>query len=242
MDPKERLIVALDVDKYEEAQKLVMNFKDYVGMFKVGKQLFTHCGPKIIDFIKMKNSKVFLDLKYHDIPNTVAKASVEAIKLGVDMLNLHALGGSRMMEEARNAVQKIAKELNIKKPKLVAVTVLTSIDDQVLEEMGLNIKASKLTENLALLAKKAGMDGVVASGEDIKRIRELCGDEFIIVTPGVRVDTIDQKDDQKRVVTPYEAIKKGATYIVLGRTILLKENPQLELEKILASIDNALSL
>lgn len=239
MNAKERIILALDVDRYEEAQKLVVRFKDEVGMFKVGKQLFTHCGPKIIDFIKMKDSKVFLDLKYHDIPNTVAKASVEAAKLGVDMLNLHALGGLKMMEDAKNAVYKVAKEFNLRKPKMVAVTVLTSIDDQVLSEMGLDIKASVLTENLTLLARKAGMDGVVAAGEDIEKIRRLCGDEFIIVTPGVRID--ERSDDQKRVITPSEAIRMGATYIVLGRTILAKEDPHEELKRVSEAIENVLS-
>lgn len=239
MDAKERIILALDVERFEQAQRLVLLFKDYVGMFKVGKQLFTHCGPKIVDFIKMKDSKVFLDLKYHDIPNTVAKASIEAVKLGVDMFNLHALGGLKMMEEAKNAVITSCKELNYKKPKILAVTVLTSIDDKVLNEMGINISAAELTQNLAVLAKKAGMDGVVASGEDIERIRKLCGNDFIVVTPGVRIN--GSLDDQKRITTPYEAIKKGATYIVLGRAILSKENPYEELKRIKESIENALS-
>jgi len=238
METKERIILALDVERYEEAQRLVMEFKDDVGMFKVGKQLFTHCGPKIIDFIKMKDSKVFLDLKYHDIPNTVAKASIEATKLGVDMLNLHALGGLKMMEETKKAVYLASKDLNLRRPKIIAVTVLTSIDDGTLYEMGLNVKTSELTENLAKLAKKAGMDGVVASGEDIEKIRRICGDDFIIVTPGVRTD--QRIDDQKRVITPEEAIRRGATYIVLGRTILTKENPRGELRKVVRSIDNDL--
>ncbi|MCS7280748.1 MAG: orotidine-5'-phosphate decarboxylase [Desulfobacterota bacterium] len=239
MLPKERIILALDVERFQEAQKLVLSFKDEVGMFKVGKQLFTHCGPKIIDFIKMKDAKVFLDLKYHDIPNTVAKASVEAVKLGVDMLNLHALGGLKMMEEAKNAVHNAAKELGIKRPKILAVTVLTSVDQGVLEEMGLKIKVSELTQNLSVLAKKAGMDGVVAGGEDIEKVRKLCGEEFIIVTPGIRID--EKIDDQKRVITPTEAILRGATYIVIGRTILTKDDPHAELRKIAKSIENALS-
>ncbi len=240
MGAKERIILALDVDRFEEAQRLVIRFKDDVGMFKVGKQLFTHCGPKIVDFIKMKESKVFLDLKYHDIPTTVAKASVEALKLGVDMLNVHALGGLRMMEAAKEALSRASKELNIKKPKIIAVTVLTSIDDTVLQEMGLCVSVKDLSEKLALLAKRAGMDGVVAAGEDIERVRRLCGEDFIVVTPGVRTDGLSH--DQKRIVTPSEAIRMGATYIVVGRAILKKDDPHEELRRIIESIDNVLSL
>lgn len=221
MDPRERFILALDVDHFEEAQKLVISFKDHVGMFKVGKQLFTHCGPKIVDFIKMKNSKVFLDLKYHDIPNTVSKASIEAAKLGVDMLNIHTMGGLTMMRETRDALHSAARSLNIERPILIGVTVLTSLDNDELARMGIPMPVDVLTRNLALLAKEAGLDGVVAGGSEIGLIRELCGKDFVIVTPGVRVD--DAKDDQKRTVGPLEAIQRGATYIVLGRT--LRDNP-----------------
>jgi orotidine-5'-phosphate decarboxylase len=238
MDPKEKLIFALDVEHFEEAQKLVMEYREHVGMFKVGKQLFTHCGPKIVDFINMKKSKVFLDLKYHDIPNTVSKAAIEAAKLGVDMFNVHTMGGLAMMRDARAALVNTAKRLQLQRPKIIGVTVLTSMDDEALAGMGINITVNQLTKNLALLAKEAGLDGVVAGGSEIEMIRELCGNDFIIVTPGVRLD--DRKDDQKRTITPKEAILKGATYIVLGRAVRDSENPRALFEKIYKDIDNVL--
>ncbi|WP_028894427.1 orotidine-5'-phosphate decarboxylase [Syntrophorhabdus aromaticivorans] len=240
MNPKERLIFALDVDHFEEAQKLVMELKDHVGMFKVGKQLFTHCGPKIVDFIKIKNSKVFLDLKYHDIPNTVAKAAIEAAKLGVDMFNVHAMGGFTMMKEARAALHDAAKDLRIQRPKMIGVTVLTSLDNAELQRMGIDVTVDALTKNLTLLTKEAGMDGVVAGGSEITLIRELCGKEFVIVTPGVRIE--ERQDDQKRTIGPAEAIRKGATYIVLGRAVRDNPNPGALLDKICKDIAHACSL
>ncbi|MCX5810247.1 MAG: orotidine-5'-phosphate decarboxylase [Proteobacteria bacterium] len=239
MDPKGKLIFALDVEHFEEAQKLVMEYREHVGMFKVGKQLFTHCGPKIVDFINMKKSKVFLDLKYHDIPNTVSKAAIEAAKLGVDMFNVHTMGGLAMMRDAKVTLVNTAKKLQLQRPKIIGVTVLTSMDDEALAGMGINITVNQLTKNLALLAKEAGLDGVVAGGSEIEMIRELCGNDFIIVTPGVRLD--DKKDDQKRTITPKEAILKGATYIVLGRAVRDSDNPRALFEKIYKDIDNALS-
>ena len=240
MDPREHFIFALDVEHFEEAQKLVLEFKDHVGMFKVGKQLFTHCGPKIVDFIKMKNSKVFLDLKYHDIPNTVSKASIEAAKLGVDMLNVHTMGGFTMMNETKRALHDTAKTLMIQRPILIGVTVLTSLDNAELDRMGIKISVDSLTKNLALLAKEAGMDGVVAGGSEIELIRELCGKDFVIVTPGVRIE--ERKDDQKRTIGPVEAIQRGATYIVLGRAVRDNPNPAALLEKIGRDIADAASV
>jgi orotidine-5'-phosphate decarboxylase len=240
MNPKEHFIFALDVERFEEAQKLVLEFKDHVGMFKVGKQLFTHCGPKIVDFIKMKNSKVFLDLKYHDIPNTVSKASIEAAKLGVDMLNVHTMGGFTMMNETRKALNEAVKARSIQRPILIGVTVLTSLDSAELTRMGIALSVDTLTKNLAVLAKEAGMDGVVAGGTEISLIRELCGKDFVIVTPGVRIE--DKKDDQKRTIGPVDAIQLGATYIVLGRAVRDNPNPGALLEKIGNDIANATSL
>lgn len=239
MDPKDHLIFALDVEDFEEAQKFVLDFKDHVGMFKVGKQLFTHCGPKIVDFIKMKNSKVFLDLKYHDIPNTVSKASIEAAKLGVDMLNVHTMGGFTMMNETRKAVEDSARTLNLQRPILIGVTVLTSLDNRELERMGIPIPVDNLVRNLALLAKEAGMDGVVAGGSEIESIRKWCGNDFIIVTPGVRIE--EKKDDQKRTIGPVEAIRRGATYIVLGRAVRDNADPRGLLEKIAGDVADATS-
>ncbi|HEY3275859.1 MAG TPA: orotidine-5'-phosphate decarboxylase [Syntrophorhabdaceae bacterium] len=239
MDPKEKIILALDVEHFEEAQRLVLEFREHVGMFKVGKQLFTHCGPKIVDFIKLKGSKVFLDLKYHDIPNTVSKACIEAVKLGVDMLNVHASGGFTMMKEARTALHDAAAQLNLPRPKIIAVTVLTSLDDEELKRIGMELSAHDLTKKLALLAKEAGLDGVVASGQDIEMIRESCGADFIVVTPGVRAD--GKKDDQKRTITPGEAVARGATYIVLGRTVTAGDNPRELLARISKDMGDAAS-
>ncbi|MEN6617374.1 MAG: orotidine-5'-phosphate decarboxylase [Syntrophorhabdus sp.] len=241
MDPKERIIFALDVDRFEEAQHLVQQFKDHVGMFKVGKQLFTQCGPKIVDYIKLKNSKVFLDLKYHDIPNTVAKASIEAAKLGVDLLNVHASGGFTMMSEAKKALVEAGKNPDIQRPKIIGVTVLTSLDDNELKKIGFDIPVIELTRRLASLAKEAGLDGVVAGGSEIEMIREICGRDFLIVTPGVRIEE-EKKDDQKRTITPAEAIRRGASYIVLGRAVRDSSDPQALLKKITGDISNVISL
>ncbi len=240
MDPKEKIIFALDVERFEEAQQLVMELRDHVGMFKVGKQLFTHCGPKIVDFIKLKNSKVFLDLKYHDIPNTVSKAAVEAAKLGVDLLNVHASGGFSMMNQAKQALVEAGKNPDLHRPKIIAVTVLTSLDDGELKKVGFDIPVIELTKKLALLAKEAGLDGVVAGGSEIEMIRETCGRDFLIITPGVRIE--DKKDDQKRTITPKEAIQKGASYIVLGRAVRDAADPGALLKKIAEDIRDALSL
>jgi orotidine-5'-phosphate decarboxylase len=237
MEPKEKIIFALDVEHFEEAQKLVIEFKDHVGMFKVGKQLFTHCGPKIVDFINMKNSGVFLDLKYHDIPNTVAKAVIEAARLGVELVNVHSSGGFTMMKEARVALHEAVRNLGIHKPKIIGVTVLTSLDEGELKRIGFEIPVLELTKKLALLTKEAGLDGVVAGGSEIEMIRELCGKDFVIVTPGVRVD--EKKDDQKRTITPKEAIERGADYIVLGRAVRDHTNPKALLDGISEDIRHA---
>ena len=239
MDAKGRMILALDVEDLREARRIVDEFKDHVGMFKVGKQLFTHCGPEIVEYIKSRKAGVFLDLKYHDIPNTVSKAGVEAAKLRVDMFNVHAAGGFTMMEQTARAVSEAASKLAIDRPRIIAVTVLTSIDDEELKRMGIAMSARDLTGRLALLTKEAGLDGVVASGQEIELIRSLCGDDFLIVTPGVRIT--DRKDDQKRTVSPGDAIRRGATYVVLGRTVLSTENPKATLKLVEDQIGDALS-
>jgi orotidine-5'-phosphate decarboxylase len=239
MRPIERIILALDVDRLGTAQEIVKEFKDSVGMFKVGKQLFTHSGPKIVDFIKMKGGKVFLDLKYHDIPNTVSKAAVEATRLGVDMFNVHASGGFMMMKATKEAVQEEAGRLHVARPVIIAVTVLTSLDDAELSRMGIDKSTQEFTKTLASLSKEAGLDGVVSSGQEARMIRDLCGEDFVIVTPGVRITETD--DDQKRTAGPGEAVANGATYIVLGRTVLSTANPKEMLKKAEEQIGHALS-
>jgi orotidine-5'-phosphate decarboxylase len=218
MEPRERLIFALDVEHFSEAQELVGLLRGHVGLFKVGKQLFTHSGPKVIDMIRRKGERAFLDLKFHDIPHTVAKAAEEAAKLSAAMLTIHSMGGYEMMKRAVESSRSMAKQLNIPKPLILAVTILTSMDETILKEVGIKIPLEQQAVRLATLAKRAGVHGVVASPREIRLIRDHCGAHFLIVTPGVRPAFV-AKDDQKRTLTPGEAIRAGADYIVVGRPI-----------------------
>lgn len=221
---KNKIIVALDVDNGEEASIWAHRLRGKVGMFKVGKQLFTAEGPEIVRRICNEGGKVFLDLKFHDIPNTVAAAAVEATRLGASMFNVHASGGFEMMHKTAAAVSNESKRLGIKKPLLIAVTVLTSMDEEGLREIGVTIPLTEHVINLAVLAKKAGLDGVVASPHEIEAIKESCGNEFVVVTPGVRPAFASQ-DDQKRIMSPAEAIQRGADYLVIGRPITKSDDP-----------------
>ena len=222
--PKDRIIFALDVAHFSDAQRFVGLLKDRVGLFKVGKQLFTHAGPKVIEMIQQKGQRTFLDLKFHDIPNTVAKASQEATRLNVAMFNVHAMGGREMMGAAAEATRSTAKDLRIQKPVVLAVTVLTSLDSQALKETGIGSPVEEQVARLARLAEQAGLNGVVASPQEIQLIRKTCGKDFLIVTPGVRPRET-AKDDQKRVMTPREAIEAGADYLVIGRPIQHAKDP-----------------
>ncbi len=224
MDPRERLIFALDVEHFTEAQRLVGLLREHVGLFKVGKQLFTHSGPKVIDMIRRKGERAFLDLKFHDIPHTVVKAAEEAAKLGSAMFTIHSMGGYEMMKGAVESSRNIAKQFNIPKPLILAVTILTSMDETILEEVGIKTPLEQQVVRLATLAKRAGVHGVVASPREIRLIRDHCGANFLIVTPGVRPAFV-AKDDQKRILTPGEAIKAGADYIVVGRPIKDADDP-----------------
>jgi len=223
-DPKEKIIFALDVEHFSEAQQWVKLLKNQVGMFKVGKQLFTHAGPKVIDMILAKEQKVFLDLKFHDIPNTVAKAGEEATKHNVTMFNLHALGGFEMMKKTVEASRAVAKTLGIPKPLILAVTLLTSMDEETIKEVGIQGPIAEQVGRLAFLALKAGIDGVVASPQEVTIIREKCGDKFLIVTPGIRMPS-SKSDDQKRTLSPKEAVAAGADYLVIGRPIKEAKDP-----------------
>jgi len=233
--PKDKIIFALDVDHFADAQKWVNLLKDHVGVFKVGKQLFTHAGPKVVDMIRQKGQKVFLDLKYHDIPNTVAKAGEEATKLNVTMFNLHALGGIEMMKKTVEASRAMAKSLGVPKPIILAVTILTSMDENALREVGIQGSLLEEVGRLASLASKAGIDGVVASPQETGMIRERCGEKFLIVTPGIRAPS-DKKDDQKRTLTPREAISAGANYLVIGRPIKEAKDPLEAVQRIIEDI------
>ena len=233
--PKDRIIFALDVEHFTEARQWVTLLKDRVGIFKVGKQLFTHSGPKVIDMICQKGQKVFLDLKYHDIPNTVAKAGEEATKHQVAVFNLHALGGFEMMKKTVEASKAISKSLNLPRPIILAVTILTSMDEESLQEVGIPGPLIEEVGRLALLSQKAGVDGGVASPQEIGIIRQRCGEKFLIVTPGIRHPS-DKKDDQKRTLTPREAIEAGADYLVIGRPIKEAKDPIEAVQKIVEDI------
>jgi orotidine-5'-phosphate decarboxylase len=238
---RERLIFALDmVEDMEGAEEWIEALKDHVGMFKVGKELFTRLGPSIVSRIKDSGGDVFLDLKFHDIPNTVAKASEAAVKLGVSMFNIHALGGIKMMEEAARSVREISEKMKLPVPSIIAVTVLTSLDDADIREIGFDYSTAELVPKLAGFARDAGLSGVVASAHDVPSIREACGEDFIIVTPGIRVDEGIAGDDQKRILTPKRAISLGADYIVVGRPIRMADDPVAMADRISGDIEEGL--
>jgi orotidine-5'-phosphate decarboxylase len=220
-EAKNKIIFALDVNGIAEIDRYAEMLAGKVGMFKVGKELFTSCGPEAVRAVQRHGGKVFLDLKYHDIPNTVAKAMLEAARLGVQLTNLHALGGAEMMETAATAVRK---EFGDDRPRLLAVTILTSSTTETLLGVGIDLPVPEMVVRLARLAQEAGMDGVVASPLEIGLIRAACGPDFLIVTPGVR-PTFADVDDQKRIMTPAEAVGTGADYLVIGRPIAKASNP-----------------
>jgi orotidine-5'-phosphate decarboxylase len=226
---KEKIIFALDVESMAQAVKWADLLAPHVGMFKIGKQLFTACGPDVVRAIRERGGEVFLDLKYHDIPNTVAKASLEAARLGARLFNLHALGGYEMMA---TTVSALDREFQGKgRPRVLAVTILTSSTTETLREVGIDLPLAEMVVKLALLAKKAGIDGVVASPLELPLIRAACGNDFLVVTPGVR-PAFASTDDQKRVMTPAEAVAAGADYLVIGRPISAAQDPIMAAEAI----------
>lgn len=216
---KEKIVLALDVDTLEDAKSLIMELKDYVGVFKVGLQLYTQNGNEIIDFMKEQGLEFFLDVKLLDIPNTVAKASENIVRRGASFFNIHALGGKEMMSASVKTAKTIAKELGQKEPFILAVTVLTSISDEVLNnELEISQKASDYVLKLAKLAKDSGLDGVVASVLEARKIKEICGEDFKVLCPGIRPEW-SLKNDQKRSATPNFAVEQGADYLVIGRAV-----------------------
>jgi orotidine-5'-phosphate decarboxylase len=238
-EARKRLIFALDVDAFDEAERWVKLLHEQVGVFKVGKQLFTRCGPDVVRMIRAEGGEVFLDLKYHDIPNTVAKAGVEACGLGVRMFNVHALGGREMMAKTVAEVDARYPRGSTERPLLLAVTILTSSTEETLHEVGIERPVRELVPRLARLAQTAGMDGVVASPQEVGLIRAACGADFAIVTPGVRPASA-ALDDQKRVMTPGEAISAGADYLVVGRPISAAVDPRAAADSILTEMAMAL--
>ena len=223
-DAKDKLIIALDVPTAGAARELVARLRGVAGMFKIGSQLFTAAGPQLVREIVAQGEKVFLDLKFHDIPNTVAAAGVEAARLGVAMFNVHAGGGREMMRRVSAAVAETAAHEGLAKPIVLGVTVLTSSDAATLAEVGVNIALTGQVERLARLANESGLHGVVASPQEIALARSVTRPDFVIVTPGVRPAGAAH-DDQKRVLTPAEAIRAGADYIVIGRPIIKAADP-----------------
>ena len=234
----EKIIVALDVATLEEAEGFVKKLSPAIGIFKVGKQLFTRCGPDIIEMIHHHGSKVFLDLKYHDIPNTVARAVEEAAKLKVFMLTIHAMGGFTMMQEAVASSISSSRTISAPPPIIVAVTILTSLKQEDLVSIGMDLSIEEAVSRLAALAKKAGVNGVVASAQEAQPIKAACGNDFIIVTPGIRPQDASL-DDQKRVVTPKDAVRAGSTFMVIGRPILKASDPLEAAEAIVQEIGEA---
>jgi len=233
-DLREKFIFALDVEHFDQAVHWVKVLKDYVGLFKVGSQLFTHSGPKVIEWIHRQGKRVFVDLKYHDIPNTVARASEELTKLGVEMFNVHALGGPAMMEETMKAVCEKAKDMEIRRPKVFAVTILTSLDQKDIEILGFSGSLQDLVLSLARLSIDSGLDGVIAAPQDIHLLRSFLGKDFMVITPGIRM--YRTMDDQKRVMTPKEAVEAGADYIVLGREIRNAQDPIKDIKRLIEEI------
>jgi orotidine-5'-phosphate decarboxylase len=237
---RSRLIVGLDVSTQKEAEQLVDALIGEVGLFKVGKQLFMRAGPGIVESIRKRGGEVFLDLKFHDIPRTVARASMEATRLGVRMFNVHASGSLEMMELTVREVRKVCRLEGLRRPILLAVTVLTSLSRDDLARVGVRSGVKNQVVRLARLAKEAGMDGVVASPQEVRHIRAECGRRHVIVTPGVR-PAGESWDDQKRVMTPEEAIRAGSDYLVVVRPILNARDPVAAARGIVADIDRALS-
>jgi len=237
---KEKLIVALDVETVGEARELFVKLREHAGMFKIGSQLFTAAGPGFVREIVRDDGRVFLDLKFHDIPNTVAAASREAVRLGVSIFNVHAAGGGEMMRRAGEATIEAAAKEGITKPHLIAVTVLTSSTAATLAEIGVAASSMEAqVTTLAQLADKSGLDGVVASPHEIAPVRKaVARTGFLIVTPGVRPAGITH-DDQKRVMTPTEAVATGADYIVVGRAILKASDPARAAEEIVHQMQKA---
>ena len=237
---KDKLIVALDVDGAARALDFFAALRDVAGMFKIGSQLFTAAGPNIVRQIVAGGGRVFLDLKFHDIPNTVAAAGIEATRLGVSIFNVHASGGAEMMRRTAAAVAETSDREGLTKPRVIAVTLLTSLDQKSLEQIGISDNPGSMVARLARAAADSGLDGVVSSAQEIRSVRQAVSiPEFLIVTPGIRAGG-DASDDQKRTLTAAAAISAGADYLVVGRPILNDPDPVSAARRVVAEINEAL--
>lgn len=233
---KERLVFALDVPTLKDVKRWVSLLNGRIGIFKIGKELYTACGPDSVRAVHDEGGEVFLDLKFHDIPNTAAMAAMSASRLGVKMFNLHSIGGFRMMEAVVKAVRKGCEADGIERPLILAVTILTSMEDEDLAEVGIRGPVKERVSSLSILAEKAGIDGVVASPGEARSIREETREDFVVVTPGIRLPG-SLPDDQRRTTTPAEAIREGSDYIVVGRPISESQDPVRCVESIIADME-----
>jgi len=234
---RDRVFVALDVDSLEDAGRLLDQLGDVVTGVKIGTQLFTSAGPAAVELAHKRGHRVFLDLKFHDIPNTVAGAVRSAARLGVFMLNVHAAGGLQMMRAASESATQAAREFGVRRPICLGVTVLTSLDRRALErELGVPASIDAQVLRLAEAAREAGLDGCVASPQEIRRLRLALGQRFAIVTPGIRAAATTEADDQKRVATPRAALEAGADYLVIGRPITGAADPKAAAAAIIAEL------
>ncbi|HHO59997.1 MAG TPA: orotidine-5'-phosphate decarboxylase [Thiotrichales bacterium] len=218
MDELKRVIVALDFADEKTTMAFVARLQPSLCRLKVGKELFTRCGPQLVEKLASAGYDVFLDLKYHDIPNTVARACVAAADLGVWMLNVHAMGGQAMMQAARDALNTADS------PLLIAVTLLTSSGQKELDALGVNDSPAGFVKKLATMTRQAGLDGVVCSAQEASVLRRTCGDDFKLVTPGIRLAG-GGSDDQLRICTPEQAVQNGSDYLVIGRPVTQSEDP-----------------
>jgi len=249
---KEKIIVALDVETAAEARQIIADLRREVGAFKIGLQLFTSAGASFVRETVEAGIKIFLDVKFHDIPNTVAKASIEVARLGVWMFNVHALGAGEMMRKTVESVREVCDRENLNQPKVIGVTVLTSSTRETLRQIGIERETNEQVLSLAQLTAKCGLDGVVASPLEVSQIREsIKNKDFLIVTPGIRnrkskIENLKSKtdnqietyEDQMRVMTAAEAVAAGADYLVIGRPILQAEDRILTVKKILEEIES----
>ena len=233
----DRLIVALDVSTMDDMKEIVTSLGDAVSFYKVGMELFYAEGEQTVRYLQEHNKQVFLDLKLHDIPNTVAHGVSSLTRLGANLITMHGQGGPVMMKAAVQTARETAEQLGVERAKLLAITVLTSFDDEAWTSTGGQLPISDQVIRLAKLAKECGMDGVVCSALEAKMIREACGDDFLIVTPGIR-PSFATTDDQKRVATPASALQDGASRLVIGRPITQAENPREAVRLIIEEMEN----
>lgn len=234
---KDKLIVAVDTDNFDKAKELIDSLDDSVDIFKVGLEQYVATKGKTVDYLKEKGKKIFLDLKFHDIPNTMQSAVRAAVRDNIWLMTIH-VSDIEGMRQCAIAAKEESEKLGIKKPIIVGVTVLTSLSDKDLQDIGCNMTTQELAIKRAKLAKQAGIDGIVCSAQEVDKILDICGKDFVTVCPGIRLNSSDN-GDQKRVVTPKDAIKKGAQYLVVGRPITKSENPSEVAKNIINEIENA---